>query len=646
MSKSASFTAACAAWILCWTLSGQAAEESPRPANRLAQETSPYLLLHAHNPVDWYPWGPEAFAKAKADGKLIFLSIGYSSCHWCHVMERESFMDDEIAAYLNEHFVCVKVDREERPDVDEIYMTALHIYFQLVGSPQTGGWPLSMFLTPDALPLTGGTYFPPRDVEGREGFLSVLSRVQGIWKKDPKLVAERGKQLADFVKDSLRRRPALDDKPPGPEVLDEIQKALAEEYDAEHGGFGFSETDPMRSKFPQPPNLVFLLDRVRRAPTSEAGKQAREMLEGTLDHMAAGGIRDHVGGGFHRYSTDRYWRIPHFEKMLYDNAQLAWVYAESFALTGNVEHKRVAEETLDFMLRELLDKEGGFYSALDADTAAGEGAFYAWKPAEVREVLGEEYDLFADAYGIKGEPNFEELHVPLLSRPLALAARRHKLDEASLAARLTESREKLLIARNQREMPPTDTKVLTDWNGLAIGALAHAGRVLENDRYIAAAARAADFILGAMRTEDGRLKHAYGGGQARLNAYLDDYAFLIAGLIELHMAQPNEKKWLAAADELMAREIELFWDDAGGGFYFTSGDHEALIARIKDPADSVTPSGNAVSAANLIFLSTALDRPAYRERAQRTIAAFGPLWQQAPASMPQMAVALAELESR
>lgn len=612
-----------------------------RPANRLAKETSPYLLLHAHNPVEWFPWGEEALAKAKAEKKLIFLSIGYSSCYWCHVMERESFMDQEIADYLNKHYVCIKVDREERPDIDEIFMAAL----QLLG--RRGGWPLSMFLTPEGKPFFGGTYFPPRDkelppAEGEEdtgakrmvtGFLTLVKLVESRWEEAPEELTRVGGEVAAAVKRTLARRSLAGAEPPDKKLGDVVLAELAAQYDKQYGGFSFSEAEPQRPKFPEPPNLQFLIDRVERSDD----EKARTMLVGTLEHMAAGGIRDHVGGGFHRYSTDRYWRIPHFEKMLYDNAQLTSVYAEAYRITGRDDFKQVVEEILAFVDREMSDPAGGFYAALDAETDAREGAFYVWTKEELEDSLdADAFDLLADAYGVSAGPNFEEHSVLLLPRPLADAAKKHKLTPAELSQRLAPIREKLLAVREKRKRPLTDTKVLAGWNGLMIRGLADAGRLLKKQEYVDRAARAAEFVLKRMRTSDGRLLHTYGAGQAKLNAYLDDYAFFVDGLIALHQAT-NDVRWLQAAEELTEKEIELFWDETEGGFYFTSSDHEELLARSKDPVDSVTPSGNAVSASNLVYLAQALSKSDYLDRARRTVEAFAGFIAQNPGAMPRMA---------
>jgi uncharacterized protein YyaL (SSP411 family) len=612
--------------------------QKQHPANRLAKETSPYLLLHAHNPVDWFPWSEEAFEKAKAEGKLIFLSIGYSSCHWCHVMERESFMDDEIAALLNKHFVSIKVDREERPDVDEIYMTAV----QLIN--RRGGWPLTVFLTPHGKPFYGGTYFPPRDKEidlppgvetadGKKprltGFLTLLNVVHEKWRDAPKEVESGAEQLATAVKRSLAKQSLGPLSLPGTQALEEVQAALAEQFDREHGGFGFSASDPQRPKFPEPSNLLFLLDRARRTKNAEA----LAMAVSTLAKIAAGGIRDHLGGGFHRYSVDRFWRIPHFEKMLYDNGQLATAYAEAYALTQREEFQQVADELLAFVRREMTADGGGFYTALDADTAGGEGEYYIWNHDELRQVLtSDEFDWFAPLYGVAGPENFERHWVLLQSRPVP----------ADWSARFEPIRVKLLAARSKRARPLTDDKILTSSNGLMIRGFADAGRVFKNPDYTIAAVRAAEFVLANLRTKEGRLLRTYGGGKAKLNAYLDDYAFFIDSLIAIHRAT-GEARWLKTADELMARQIELFWHADSGGFFFTSNDHEELIARSKDPVDSAIPSGNAVAADNLVYLATALGKPEYLDRAEKTIIPFAAILERAPAAMPRLAQALAAL---
>ena len=616
-----------------------------RPANRLAKETSPYLLLHAHNPVDWYPWGEEAFAKATKEGKVIFLSVGYSSCHWCHVMERESFMDEEIAAYLNEHFVCVKVDREERPDVDSIYMTAVQVYNQATGSGRGGGWPMSVFMTPEAKPFFGGTYFPARDGDrgAATGFLTLLQRTQQFWGENRENIEKDADTITQLVKRELDgRRPQAVGELDG-KVFHEAFHVLEEQYDAEYGGFGFDPQNPFRPKFPEPSNLMFLIARLKSGELdAEHQATAKRLLEGTLQRMAMGGIRDHLGGGFHRYSVDRFWRIPHFEKMLYDNGQLASVYSEAYLLTGREDFKRVVDEMLTFVMREMTDEQGGFYSALDAESEGEEGKFYRWEKEEVAKLLeADEFKLFAKVYGLDEEPNFEEeYYAPQLAEPTAAVAESLKLSEADLEQKLVPIRAKLLAIRDKRQRPLTDTKILTSWNGLMIRGFADAGQGLQNDDYIQAASRAADFVLTKLRSEDGRLLRTYGAGEAKLNAYLDDYAFLIDGLISLHKAT-GDSKWLTAADELAAKQLELFWDDKNGGFFFTSGDHESLLARGRDPIDGVEPSGNSVSADNLVYLAKALDRDEYLDKAKQAIDSVSGLLSQAPSAVPRMAIAFA-----
>jgi uncharacterized protein len=617
------------------------AAEPSKHTNRLAKETSPYLLQHAHNPVDWFPWGTEALEKAKREGKLIFLSIGYSSCHWCHVMERESFEDAEIARFMNEHFVCIKVDREERPDIDAIYMTALQVYNQLAGTGRGGGWPLSMFLTPQTEPFVGGTYFPARDGDrpGVTGFLSLAKKVQEFWSQQPDKIRGDAETIVKFTKAEMEKRRgaltvALDDSLPAATLA-----ALDEEFDPKYGGFGYTP-DGRRPKFPEPSNLVFLLDRVRRT----GNEQAKNMLVATLEKMSLGGIRDHLGGGFHRYSVDRYWRIPHFEKMLYDNGQLASVYAQAYELTGRDDFRRVTVELCDFVLRELTDKDGGFYAALDADSEGEEGKFYRWEKAEVEKVLSaDELAVFAKVYGLDRAPNFEEkYYAPQISQPLADVAADMKLNEAALEARLAPMRRKLLEIRASRERPLTDTKIITADNGLMIGGLADAGRILKELRYVAAAERAAEFVLSKLRRPDGRLLRTYAAGEARLNAYLNDYAYITNGLIRLHQAT-NRQRWLEEAAAVTAKQIELFSDSTGGGFFFTSNDHEALLARGKEVVDGAQPAGNSVAAHNLIFLATANSKPEFVTLAEKTIAATVTVTQSSPTAAPLMMTAIPAL---
>jgi len=614
---------------------------APERTNRLVGETSPYLQMHAHNPVDWFPWGDEALAKARRENKPIFLSIGYSSCHWCHVMERESFLDEEIAAHLNEHFVCIKVDREERPDIDSIYMTSLQVYNRLSGSRRGGGWPLSMFLLPDGRPFFGGTYFPARDGDRGvpTGFLTLIRKIQEIWATSPEKIEADAQVVVRATKTELESRGPVATRPIDAGIVDATLTALREQFDPEYGGFGYSLTNPLQPKFPEPSNLQFLL----ATKGAEQRQKAQEMLVVTLDRMARGGIRDHVGGGFHRYSVDRFWSIPHFEKMLYDNGQLASVYAAAYEATGNEEFRRVVEQLLAFVAREMTDEGGAFYAALDAETEGEEGKFYRWTKGEFDQLLDDnELSLLNEVYDLAGEPNFEgEYYVLELARPLAMTAEGLKTTADALDARLQPVRAKLLASRNQRPRPLTDTKILTAWNGLMIRGFADAGRILERPSHVDSAVRAADFILEKLRTDDGRLLRTYTDGDARLNAYLDDYAFLVDGLLALHRAT-GQTKWLAVADELTATQIEFFWDEQHGGFFFTADDHESLLARSRNLVDGARPSGNSVSVSNLVYLARELDRPDYLDKAGRTIESIAGLLQVAPAAAPRMVVGVGE----
>lgn len=604
--------------------------DQPKYTNRLADETSPYLLLHAHNPVQWYPWGEEALQKARDENKLIFLSIGYSSCYWCHVMERESFMDEQIAEFLNEHFVCIKVDREERPDVDSIYMTAVQL---LTGS---GGWPLSMFLTPDGKPFFGGTYFPARDNDrpGTTGFLTIVGRMHDLWTEREEELVNHADRLTAAMKQHLERKlttPTQVDL--GRPLFDRTVQELAAHADTEFGGFGYSAGQPDRPKFPEPPKLLFLLEMARQ----HQDVRARELLELTLDRMAEGGIRDHWGGGFHRYSTDRYWLVPHFEKMLYDNGQLATVYAEAYELTGKAVYRQVVEELAAFVKTEMTAPQGGFYAALDAETEGHEGRFYVWTRDELDAVVhGEDWNLLAPVYGLADSPNFEgTYYVPRLVRRLADITS-EQLQQQN--RELSPIRDRLLQARNQRERPLTDIKVITSWNGLMIRGLADAGRILDDEQYLVAAKSATEFVLTHLITPDGRLLRSHASGRAELDAYLDDYAFLVDGLIALHRAT-GEAAWLERARQLTDTQLELFWDDEHGGFFFTTDQHKSLIARAKDPVDGVRPSGISVAASNLVYLAQSLDQAEYLDLARETIQSSADLLDESPALLTRLVTA-------
>jgi uncharacterized protein YyaL (SSP411 family) len=618
-------------------------EAKARHTNRLAREISPYLLQHAHNPVDWFPWGEEAFAKAKKENKLVFLSIGYSSCHWCHVMERESFSNDEIAKLMNQWFVCIKVDREERPDIDNVYMTALHTF------GERGGWPLSMFLTADAKPIIGGTYWPPddREIEGQKarGFRSVLKIIHDLHEKKRDDLMKQADTVAERTTEALAglaRGVALVEL--NRDLVSGAVDAVKDEYDKVHGGFGSAERNFRGPKFPTPPFLVLLQREAARTKSVELA----EMVTNTLDHMAQGGIYDHLGGGFHRYTVERTWTVPHFEKMLYDNAQLAEVYASAYQTTNKPLYRRVIEESLAFVAREMTSPEGAFYSALDADSDDEEGRFYVWSDKELDAVLTEkaQNELVRKVYGAEGTPNFEgKFHILLLPHPLTEIAKMMKLTEDQLLERLAPARSKLLTARGKRVRPFLDTKVLTAWNGQMIAGYAKAGQALEDLKYLETAKRAADFILKTLRTKDGRLLRTYGAApgqkaEARLKAYLDDYAFLIHGLLCLHDAT-KEKRWLDEAKALTDKMIELHGDAKNGGFFYTANDHEKLFARAKDQYDGAQPSGNSIATRNLVLLWSKTGDAKYRDLAEKSFKAFAGGLKASPSSMTAMAEALA-----
>jgi hypothetical protein len=593
--------------------------------NRLVHEKSPYLLQHARNPVDWYPWGPAAFAKAKKEGKPIFLSVGYSTCHWCHVMERESFESDPVAKILNEFYVSIKVDREERPDIDQIYMTATQV---LAGQ---GGWPNSLWLTPDGKPWYAGTYFPPNDKFGRPGFKKILTQLAKAWKAQNAEILKRSGEIAARIKrytSGQNRKTVSGDI--SYRLLENATGVMAMTFDPRMGGFGRAP------KFPPHSNLQLLLSEYKRT------KSARllHMATFTLDAMARGGIHDHVGGGFHRYATDPIWLLPHFEKMLYDNAQLARAYVNAYLLTGKERHKRVAMDIYGWVLREMTDPGGGFYSALDADSEGEEGLFYVWKRKEVVEILGEKAgDEFCKAYGFAEGGNFYDQasrkkpggNIPHFPEGLEAAAKKLKTDPDALRKRLSAAREKLLKVRVKRIWPYKDDKILTSWNGLMIEALAYGGRGLKDARLIAAAEKAAAFVLKHMR-KDGRLLRTYRSGGAKLNAYLDDYAFLGLALVELHRTT-GDKKWLTEAASLADVMLKHYSDPDAGGFFFTSSDHEELLSRTKDPFDRAVPAGNAVAVRLLVELGHLTAQAKYRAAAEKSLKAFLMFMQRSPRSM-------------
>jgi uncharacterized protein YyaL (SSP411 family) len=554
-----------------------------RRANRLAKEKSPYLLQHAFNPVDWHPWGDEAFRKARERDVPIFLSIGYSTCHWCHVMERESFEDAKIAEFLNERFVPVKVDREERPDVDAVYMAAV------MAMTHGGGWPLSVFLAPDGKPFYGGTYFPPEDNYGRPGFLTVLKRLDELWRTDRRRLLESAAQIAEAIRPEP---PAAGMVVLGTDTLAAAAARLQAGYDAAHGGF----SPP--PKFPRAHEISFLLRQHFRRPDP----RALAMVTHTLDAMAAGGLYDHLGGGFHRYSTDARWLVPHFEKMLYDQALLVRAYVEAHQVTGRPDYARVARETIGYVLRDLRDRRGAFHSAEDADSEGEEGKFYVWRPSEVEAALGpERARAFSAHYGVTAAGNFEHgasiLHV---ARPAAETAKALGLPAADLERILAEGRARLFEARGRRVRPHLDDKVLTDWNGLMISALAVAGSALDEPAYVEAAGRSAEFVLAAMQ-RDGRLLHRYRDAEAAGPGFLDDYAFFGQGLLDLHAAT-FDPRWLRESARLAREMVRLFRDEADGGMRLVGVDGERLIVPTREVYDGAIPSGNSAAAAWLLRL--------------------------------------------
>ena len=591
--------------------------------NRLIFESSPYLLQHARNPVDWWPWCDEAFDRAAELDRPVFLSIGYSTCHWCHVMERESFESDEIAAILNEHFVPIKVDREERPDLDEIYMTATQL---LTGR---GGWPNSVWLTPDRRPWYAGTYFPPEGRGGMPGFGELLTQLAEIWDGQRDQVEAQANQLQQ----SIRSSATLGDHAPvalTPALLRGAVEALSDRFDERFGGFGGPP------KFPPHASLRLLLEEYERS----GNERALAMATGTLDAMSRGGIHDQVGGGFHRYSTDQYWLVPHFEKMLYDNGQLAAVYALAWEATGSEEYEIAARGICDWVMRDMADPAGGFYSALDADSEGVEGKFYLWDRNEVIDVLGEETGALAcDLLNIKRDGNFtdevtgrkSDLNIPHLSRS--------GLPNEELWPFVQQAKDQLLERRNTRVWPHRDEKVLASWNGLMISGLATVGRVFDDQHYLDAAQAAAQFVLDEMRV-DGRLMRVWRDGAAKQPGYLDDYAFLAVGLLDLHEATGDEH-WLNEAQALAEEMLRLFEDTRGGGLFFTAADSEELLARVKRPFDQAIPSGNAMAALVLVRLAAATGETQYVEAAERTLTTFSAAMQNAPTSTETMLLASA-----
>jgi uncharacterized protein YyaL (SSP411 family) len=640
----------------------------PERTNRLSREKSPYLLQHAHNPVDWFPWGEEAFAKARRESKPIFLSIGYSTCHWCHVMAHESFESAEVAAIMNREFVNIKVDREERPDVDRVYMTFVQA---MTGG---GGWPMSVWLTPELKPFVGGTYFPPEDRYGQPGFSKVLERIAAAWKQDHEKISEQGTKIIAAL--AQAESGSGEATQLGAATLDAAYQQIARSYDAHEGGFGVAP------KFPRPVTLNFLARVYGRASGSVGGKHALEMNLFTLRKMAAGGMHDHLGGGFHRYSVDTYWHVPHFEKMLYDQAQLAVAYLEAFQITREPLFGEVARDILDYVRRDITATEGGFFSAEDADSVipvpndpkAGpessgvhppspgsggetraslqksEGAFYVWTKKELDAVLGSSAEIFNFHYGVQPDGNvppaadphaeFAGKNILIELQTVAGTAKHFKKEEAEVRELLANSRAALLALRAKRPRPHLDDKIITAWNGLMISAYARGAQVLDDPAYLDAATRAATFVRTQLYDESRKiLVRNYREGRSEVEGFADDYAFVIHGLLDLYEAS-FDVRWLQFAIELQETQDRLFFDQERGGYFSGTGKDESILLRMKENNDSAEPAASSVSALNLLRLAQFRDEKCWRERAEKTIGAFSPQISHFPSGMPQMLVAL------
>ena len=564
--------------------------------NALINETSPYLLQHAHNPVDWYPWGDEALAKARAEEKPILLSIGYSACHWCHVMERESFENEEIAKLMNENFINIKVDREERPDLDQIYMNAVQM---MTGH---GGWPMTMFLTPEGVPFYGGTYFPPADRYNMPGFPRVLLSVADAYRSQPDQVAHTSTSMLGELRRVGLAAPSREML--STELLDASYRRIAKNYDPTNGGFGSAP------KFPPAMTLEFLMHIHDR----HGWPDALEMVEETCRKMAEGGMYDQLGGGFHRYSVDARWLVPHFEKMLYDNALLARLYLHVYQLTKSEFARRIAEETLDYVVREMTDARGGFYSSQDADSEGEEGKFFVWSRQEVGATLSEtDAEIFCDYFDVTEQGNFEGQNILHVRSLIEEVAERHKVSVEEARAIVDRGRKTLFDIRERRIKPGRDEKTLTAWNGLMLASFAEGGAILQRDEYIQVAEANAEFILSNLQ-RDGLLLRTYKDGEAKLNGYLEDYASLIEGLISLYEAT-GRVKWIENAIRLTDKMIEEFWDEQDGGFFFTGESHEQLIVRSKDFMDNATPSGNSLAAFALQKLALLTGNETYQRHA-------------------------------
>jgi uncharacterized protein YyaL (SSP411 family) len=594
-----------------------ASEGEQKHTNRLIHETSPYLLQHAHNPVDWYPWGEEALQKAQQEDKPILLSVGYSACHWCHVMAHESFENEEIAALMNQHFVSIKVDREERPDIDGIYMQAVQAI------THQGGWPMTVFLMPDGRPFYGGTYYPPNDRQyGRQmmpGFPRILLNIAEVYTKEREKVEEQADQIAQYLRESsstpLRGRGIAAVGVPSYDMLSTASRKLAADFDAQHGGFGSAP------KFPNTMSLEFLLRmhlHRQKGEISESEKglfSEQEIVTSTLQHMAYGGIYDQLGGGFHRYSVDAEWLVPHFEKMLYDNALLSRIYLHAYLVTNDPLYGRIVEETLDYVIREMTTPEGGFYSTQDADSEGEEGKFFLWTPQEIQQLLDpHDARLFMAYYDVTPRGNFEGKNILHIPRDIEQVADEAQLSVGEVQASLKHSREILFTMREKRVKPGRDEKILTSWNGLMLRSFAEAGWYLDRPDYLQVAVNNANFLLSKLRNKNGRLLRTYKEDRAHLNGYLEDYVFLADGLLALYEAS-FDPRWFAEARAMMDEAITLFAGEQNGGFFDTGSDHEALVSRPRDIMDNAIPAGNSVATDVLLKLATFTGEQAYRQRA-------------------------------
>jgi len=589
--------------------------------NRLASETSPYLQQHAHNPVDWYPWGEAALAKAKAEDKPIFLSIGYAACHWCHVMAHESFENPEIAGLMNQNFVNVKVDREERPDLDSIYMDAV------VALTGHGGWPMSVFLTPEGSPFYGGTYYPPVRRGGMPSFPDVLRGIQDAWINRRDTVLQGGQEVIQHIQGGESIGLGSDDLKP--ETLVEASKALFSQFDWRYAGWGGAP------KFPQPMTVEFLL----RHHHKTGDPLALEMVTKTLDAMLKGGMYDQLGGGFHRYSTDAVWLVPHFEKMLYDNSQLARAYLHAWQVTRNPEYKRCVEEILDYVLRELTDASGGFYSTQDADSEGEEGKFFVWDESEIESLLGADAELFKGRYGVTADGNFEGHNILFGANSIEALAKQFKLSGDEVRSKLKAARQSLFDVRDRRVHPDLDDKILAGWNGMMLAAFAEAARVLNRPDYRAAAQANAEFLWREMRTPEGRLQRSWRKGEAKLNGYLEDYAAVAEGLLTLYETT-FEVKWFQAAQSLLDSLIAHFADPKGG-FFDTSDDHETLVVRPKSLQDNAVPSGNSLAVTALLKLASLTGEGRYADLAEKVLRQVQPVLGRYPTGFGQWLSALA-----